>query len=210
MAKLTVLFKDKIIHSDQFENGIVRIGRDETNDIIIDSLAVAPAHAVVILRDGICTIKQMNYDFPLSLNGEKIKEAPIKDNDIISLGKHDILFNNTDAMAQPSQLNTAPGADIHLFDQKSDEPSLQTANLQILNGVNIGKIIAIKKTIIQIGRSGSGIIAITRRKDGYFVSVLENLGTITLNNFPISDSSIKLNNNDVLIVNDRTLQFFLN
>lgn len=208
MAKLTVLFKDKIIRSNQFESGIVRIGRDETNDIIIDSLAVAPAHAVVIIRDDNCTIKQMNYDFPILVNGEKIKEAPIRDNDIISLGKHDILFNNLDAMAQLPSLNRSPGVELNLFNQTSDESSLPVANLQILNGENIGKIIAIKKTIMQIGRSGSGIIAITKRKDGYFVSVLENLGTITLNNAPINDRSIKLNNNDVLVVNDRTLQFF--
>ncbi|MGZ8188568.1 MAG: FHA domain-containing protein, partial [Methylosarcina sp.] len=91
-----------------------------------------------------------------------------------------------------------------------DETSLPSANLQILNGENIGKIITIRKKILQIGRSGSGIIVITKRKDGYFVSILENIGTITLNDAPINDSSLKLNNNDILVINNRTLQFFLN
>ncbi len=75
MAKLTVFFKDKAIQSDLYENGIVRIGRDETNDLTIDSLAVAPAHAVLIILDGDCTIKQLNDEFPLIINGEKVKSG---------------------------------------------------------------------------------------------------------------------------------------
>lgn len=207
MAKLTVFFKDRVIHSDQFENGIVRIGRDETNDIIIDSLAVAPAHAVVVIREDNHIVKQMNYDFPLMLNGVRIKEAPLKDNDTISLGKHDILFSTAESINTSHQVDELELLSLNL---KSDEISLPTANLQILNGEDIGKIISIRKKIMQIGRSGSGIIAITKRKDGYFVSVLEKTGVITLNEAPINDSSLKLNNNDILVINNRSLQFFLN
>jgi hypothetical protein len=210
MAKLTVFFKDRIIHSDQFENGIVRIGRDETNDIIIDSLAVAPVHAVVVIRDDSYIVKQMNYDFPLMLNGVKIKEAPIKDNDTISLGKHDIHFNTEETVNASPQFNELSRLALNPLNPSLDETSLPSANLQILNGENIGKIITIRKKILQIGRSGSGIIVITKRKDGYFVSILENIGTITLNDSPINDSSLKLNNNDILVINNRTLQFFLN
>lgn len=207
MAKLTVFFKDRVIHSDQFENGIVRIGRDETNDIIIDSLAIAPAHAVVIISEDNHIVKQMNYDFPLILNGVRIKEAPLKDNDTISLGKHDILFSTAEMVPTSPQIDELERLTLNL---KSDEIPLPAANLQILNGEDIGKIISIRKKIMQIGRSGSGIIAITKRKDGYFVSILENSGVITLNDVPINDSSLKLNDNDILVINKRRLQFFLN
>ncbi|TAK63666.1 FHA domain-containing protein, partial [Methylobacter sp.] len=98
MAKLTVFFKDKAIHSGLFENGIVRIGRDETNDLTIDSLAVAPAHAVIVIRDADYTIKQLNDEFPLIINGEKIKTCNLNNNDTISLGKHDIIFNTTESV----------------------------------------------------------------------------------------------------------------
>lgn len=205
MAKLTVFFKDRAIHTDLFENGIVRIGRDETNDLMIDSLAVAPEHAVIHISDDSCMIKQVNLDFPLMLNGVQIKESPIKDNDTISLGKHEIVFNATEIILQSKEI---VGENFTPFNWKSTEISLPAANLQILNGENIGKIIAVKKTILQIGRKGSGIVAVTKRKDGYYVSVLENIGTITINDMPINNSSIKLNNNDILVVNDRSMQFF--
>lgn len=208
MAKLTVFFRDKAIQSDDFESGIVRIGRDETNDLMIDSLAVAPEHAVIHIGDDSCSIKQINRDFPLLLNGVKIQDAPIKDNDTISLGKHDIVFNTTGMSNEVAHFMDIAEEHATPINWKSNDIPLPSANFQILTGENIGKIIAIKKTILQIGRKGSGIVAVTRRKDGYFVSVLENIGTITLNDAPINNNSIKLNNNDVLTVNDRILQFF--
>lgn len=209
MAKLTVFFKDKAIHSKLYENGIVRIGRDETNDLSIDNLAIAPAHAAIIIRDDECTIKQLNDDFPLIVNGEKVKTCHLNNGDAISMGKHQIIFNTTESI---------PHAAHALLDQDVQALNLEigsavhtaAASLQILTGNNIGKILQLKNAMTRLGHSGNGVIAISRRKDGYFVSVLENIGTITVNNEPLNDKSIKLNTNDVLVVDNTSLQFFLN
>ena len=72
MAKFTVYFKDKAIQSKIFDSGVIHIGRDETNDIVIDNLAVATVHAVVIIKEDSCIIKQLNDDFPLFINNEKM------------------------------------------------------------------------------------------------------------------------------------------
>lgn len=53
MAKFTVYFKDKPIHSGIYEAGVVHIGRDDSNELIVDSLAVAPIHAVVVIKNGL-------------------------------------------------------------------------------------------------------------------------------------------------------------
>lgn len=210
MAKLTVFFKDKAIHSSLFENGIVRIGRDETNDLTIDSLAVAPAHAVIVIRDEDYTIKQLNDEFPLVINGKKIKACNLNNNDTISLGKHDIIFNTVESLESPAD-NNLIDEDVKWLDQEiGSGVHNPTANLQIMNGNNIGKILQLKSAMTRLGHSGNGIIAISRRKDGYFVSVLENTGTITVNNEPLNDKSLKLKTNDVLVVDNTSLQFFLN
>lgn len=190
MAKLTVFFKDKAIHSSLFENGVVHIGRDESNDVTIDSLTVAPAHAVIIIGDNDCTIKQLNDEFPLIINGEETKTRILNDNDMISMGKHGVMFNT----AEPVELKSFS----------------QTANLQFMTGDNIGKILQLKKPMARLGRDGNGVVAISRRKDGYFVSVLENSGAITVNNEPLNDKALKLNTNDVLVIDNTSLQFFLN
>lgn len=210
MAKLTVFFKDKAIHSGLFENGIVRIGRDETNDLAIDSLAVAPVHAVIVIRDDDYTIKQLNDEFPLIINGEKIKACNLNNNDTISLGKHDIIFNTVGSV-ESSAYNSLIDEDVKLLNQEiGSELHSPIANLQIMNGNNIGKILQLKSAMTRLGHNGNGVIAISKRKDGYFVSVLENIGTITVNNEPLNNKSLKLKTNDVLVVDNTSLQFFLN
>lgn len=210
MPKLTVFFKDKAIHSSLFGHGIVHIGRDETNDITIDSLAVAPAHAVMIIRGDDCTIKQLNDEFPLIVNGKKVKTGSLNNNDIISMGKHDIIFNTIGSVEIP-EANNLIDEDVKLLNREIDgELHSPTANLQFMSGNNIGKILPLKKAMTRLGHNGSGVIAISKRKEGYFVSVLEHSGRITVNNEPLNDKSLKLNTNDVLVIDNTSLQFFLN
>jgi len=211
MVKLTVFFKDKAIHSSLFGRGIVHIGRDETNDVTIDSLAVAPAHAVIIIRDDDSTIKQLNDEFPLIINGKKTKICSLNNDDIISIGKHDIIFNTAESAVSSSEPNNFLDEDVKSLNQEIDgEVHSTTANLQFMNGDNIGKILQLKKAMTRLGHNGNGVIAISKRKEGYFVSVLENNGAITVNNEPLNDKSLKLNTNDVLVIDNTSLQFFLN
>lgn len=211
MPKLTVYFKDKEIESFTFEEGLIRIGRDETNEIIIDSLAIAPVHAVIALRDGAATIRPLQSEFPITVNGAKTTEGVLNDNDIIALGKHHVLFKNSNSVGvfkpfAEANENDSPPAKL-LF---GVEPELPNGNFQIMDGENIGKIIPIKKTMVQLGRPGQGIVVVTRKKEGYFVSTLENKGSLTVNGESIGNKIVKLSNNDILGINDKSLQFFLN
>jgi hypothetical protein len=208
MPKLSVYFKDKEIDSFIFDEGKVRIGRDETNEIVIDSLAIAPVHAVITLCDGTATIKALQDEFPMTVNGEKTKETVLNENDMIALGKHHVLFNNAIPVGGPKPFaetieNDPPPL---LF---GVEPELPNGNFQIMDGENIGKIIPIKKTMVQLGRPGQGIVVVTRKKEGYFVSTLENKGSLTVNGEPIENKIVKLSDNDILGINDKSLQFFL-
>jgi hypothetical protein len=83
------------------------------------------------------------------------------------------------------------------------------ASLQVIRGLSIGKIIPLKKALMRFGHNGAGIIVITKRKDGYHVTSLENIGIITLNSKPMANNSFKLHHGDVLVVDNTTMQFFL-
>jgi predicted component of type VI protein secretion system len=211
MPKLTVFFKDKAIQSSLFENGIVHIGRDETNDLSIDSLAVAPAHAALIIRDDGCTIKQLNDEYPLIVNGEKQKECSVYNYDTISVGKHDIVFTTTESSEQQTPIESLIDKDVISLNQEIGKAQHSpVGNLQALDGPNIGKILPLKKAMTRLGHSGSAVVAIARRKEGYFISALENNGTITINHQSLEDNSLKLNQNDVIVIGSTSLQFFMN
>ncbi|EIC30279.1 MULTISPECIES: FHA domain-containing protein [Methylomicrobium] len=209
MPKLTVYFKDKEIESFALDEGKVRIGRDETNEIIINSLAIAPVHAVIAFSKGVATIRALQDEFPITVNGGKTKEAILNENDMIALGKHHVLFNNASSVGGPEPFDETIENDPSVPLLFGLEPKLPNGNFQIMDGENIGKIIPIKKTMVQLGRPGQGIVVVTRKKEGYFVSTLENKGSLTVNGEPIANRIVKLSNNDILGINDKSLQFFL-
>ncbi len=208
MAKFTVYFKDKPIRFSIFETGIVHIGRDETNDVAVDSLAIAPAHAAVILQNNSSIIKQLNNDFPLIINGEKYKEYPLKNGDTITIGKHRIVFSSTEKILDNKPILPEPAPE-SLSNALSKDGLLPDANLQVMGGKHIGRLVPLKKTMTRLGRDGSGIIIITKRKEGYYLSMLEHNDNIKINNQALAEQTRLLKNNDVILIDNIPMQFFM-
>lgn len=210
MAKFTVYFKDKVIKSHLFDSGIIRIGRDETNDLTIDNLAVAPAHAVVIVKEDSYIVKQLNDEFPLIINNEKNKEAVLQNTDEITLGKHKLIFNTTETVISTQQNISPADKDIKSLNGKLEESvQLPDANLQVMDGPHIGRMLPLKKSMTRLGHSGSGIVVISKRKDGYYISILEGNSDITVNQKALTDKTMILKNDDIVIVENVSMQFFL-
>ncbi len=207
MAKFTVYFKDKALSSDIFDSGIVHIGSDETNEIVVDSLGIAPIHAVVVIKEEGAIIKQLSPEHPLSINGEQATEYILQNNDRIDLGKHTIIFNTVESVSVA--FNHKPDkAENELNKQLSENTQLPEASLQIISGPHIGRILALKKNMTRIGNPKAGIAVISRRKDGFYISALENLKKLEVGGQAVDDKSIKLVNNDLITINDVSMQFF--
>jgi hypothetical protein len=213
MAKFTVYFKDSAIHTGVFDSGVVHIGRDETSDLVVDSLAVAPAHAVAIIKGGTCVLKQLNEKFPLLVNDQRTKEWNLQNNDIINIGKHYIVYNTTDEFAEKvlvSSIADFGDADVRALNQRLEEAvKSPDANLQVLNGAHIGRILRLKKAMTRLGHEGAGVIVIARRKDGYFLSALQGHDGLAINDEPLGDRTVQLQSNDVIVVDSTSMQFFL-
>lgn len=210
MAKFTVFFKDKPIQSSLFDSGVVHIGRDETNDINLDSLAIAPAHAAVMLKENITIIKQLNDDFPLIVNGEKVRETNLENGDKITIGKHTIVFNSTVVITADLQKDTLLSKDIESLNEEI-KPAVKVseANLQVISGKHIGRVIPLKKAMTRLGRGGDGIVVISKRKDGYFISALEHDNSLQVNQQPLGENTVKLQHNDTVVIDNSAMQFFI-
>lgn len=214
MAKLTLYFKDKPIFSGMYENGVIHIGRDDTNEIVVDSLAVAPAHAAVVMKDGSCMIKQLNEKFPLLINNLAVKEWALQNNDVINVGKHYITFSVTESVLN-DQFQTQITAsekdpDLQALNHKLDQSAKQQeANLQIMDGPHIGRILPLKKAMTRLGHEGAGVVVIARRKNGYFVSALQGHDGLAVNKEPLGENTILLKHNDIIEVDKTPMQFFL-
>lgn len=208
MAKFTIYFKDKPIQSYIFDSGVIHIGRDDSNDLVIDSLAVAPAHAVVIIKADSCFIKQLNNDHPLVINNENTKDSLLKNNDTITIGKHTIIYSTTESIA-PAKNDSAASRDVESLNGKLEESiNFPDAKLQILDGAHIGRILPLKKSMTRFGHAGTDTAIIAKRKEGYFISSLDNNANILINNKPLTDKTIQLQTNDIVFIDNISMQFF--
>ena len=209
MAKFTLTFKGRFIETYSFEQGEISIGRALSNSISIDSLAVASTHAIVSLDSDGTNLKQANVSASILVNNQKRTEHNLIDGDVITIGKHTLLYSSK---ASPIPTEDKYFKELTAFatsNKESSETSNIAANLQILRGKNIGRIIPLNRAMTRLGKPGSGVAVIARRKDGFFISPLENNALIKLNKDEIGEESIKLQNGDTLEIEKNTLRFYL-
>ncbi len=93
MPTLKLNFKDKTLGDYVLQKGIfLTIGRQQNNDVVIDNLAVSGYHAKIdSVSDGFVLIdlQSKNGSF---VNEKLINSHWLKNGDIISIGKHSLVF----------------------------------------------------------------------------------------------------------------------
>jgi pSer/pThr/pTyr-binding forkhead associated (FHA) protein len=198
MAKLTLFFNSKPIEVFQLEQNTSTIGRDPDNTFIIDSLAIAPTHLKVTRVANEYFIESVSEQFPTFINGQLIQKEAIKKGDKINIGKHSLLYS----------FSTID--DIDTSDTSTAQPSLRPvgkANLQALNGANIGLVSALNKAVNEVNITNTTPAMIAKRADGYYISRLMDDISISIDGNTIS-SETKLANNNVLNIADNKYLFF--
>lgn len=208
MAKLILTFKGKPLQVYHFDSGEAIIGRNDECSIQIDSLAIATAHASIRFAEQGDTIRALQKESLVLVNDKKIEEHKLSGGDRITIGKHELSYfdeeNVPEQSAAPKPKNskrTPVGVIDSVFNH-------QSANLQILSGKNIGLVIPLKKAMTKLGKQGTNAAVIAKRKDGFFISALEDGSAIKVNRTPINDNIVKLSHGDKIDVDSSSLKFF--
>lgn len=97
MPVITLKYKDKIL--DKYQIGIgqsVTIGRNESNDIVIDNLAVSANHARIESVSASFIIKDLGSTNGTFVNEKLVSAHGLKNNDVILIGKHTLIFDRSD------------------------------------------------------------------------------------------------------------------
>lgn len=212
MGKLTLSFKGKPIQAYQFEEGEIQIGRGETNDICIDSLAIAPNHALINFDRTPPLLKQLDDQFNLSVNGQKKAEYTLEHGDTISIGKHTLYFTEESppifAAAEHSGVSRPDTPSAAPFTSTQPADNQPSATLQIMSGANIGRLISLKKGLTRIGKKGSGMAVIAHRSNGYYLSHLDGQNPVLINGKPLENGSALLAEEDIVEIDKVKMQFF--
>jgi pSer/pThr/pTyr-binding forkhead associated (FHA) protein len=90
MVKILLKFKGEILETYQIEKEEISIGRSADSDIVIDNLGVSNNHARILKTGEGYSIEDLKSTNGTLLNNKGIAIEPLKDEDIITIGKHDL------------------------------------------------------------------------------------------------------------------------
>ncbi|MGB5158472.1 FHA domain-containing protein [Desulfobacterium sp. N47] len=235
MPTLTLKFKDNVISEYVLEKTkSLNIGRREDNNIVIDNLAVSGHHAKIdSVGEGflLTDLQSKNGSF---VNEQYVSSHWLQHGDIITIGKHNIIFKYQDnetkpETAGPEDMDQTMVMDTNAYKSmlarstpnaaapaaaKPDEP---VGVLSFVSG-GTGEI-EISKKLFKIGKAptndavvggfmvGQVSSTISKRPSGYFLSHEGGLKP-KVNGSSVSES-IQLKDFDVIEIGSAKMRFFL-
>jgi pSer/pThr/pTyr-binding forkhead associated (FHA) protein len=101
MAKLSLMFENKLVKEVPIGNRPVSIGRSPDNDIPVDNLAVSTYHARVYYEGGRLVVEDLDSLNGTFVNDLRIERATLHDGDSIWIGKHSIKVDTSADAAIP-------------------------------------------------------------------------------------------------------------
>lgn len=235
MSPLVILqFKGKQICKYLLKpNKVITIGRLDDNQITIDNSSVSGHHAQIVPMNDEFSIQDQGSSNGTFVNGKKIASQTLLDNDVISIGRHELIFNKKgkykyDEIFEPigSQASLMVAGTNVLDSEKykemiADQAALHSkqtagATLSYIEGGQ-GKVVVSKK-MIKIGKSadsdiivndimvGKTAAMISVRPDGYYLSYGSGLLKPKLNGVAVKEVQ-KLSNGDVIKLGSLMLGF---
>ncbi|MCH9699712.1 MAG: FHA domain-containing protein [Gammaproteobacteria bacterium] len=211
MAKLTLSFRSKPINAYFFEIGqSISIGRDEENDIFIDSLAIAPIHAKFTFSDSGATVEPADDSSIVHVNGAKITTSELQHGDRIEIGKHTLEYSEEKPAIEIQSLFSEAEPEVTEEQDVIFKSKSRTGKLQVLRGSKAGHVIPLNDSVSRIGKKTASEVEFVKCSDGYYLSVLkENKpGSVKLNNETLHKQTLKIKNGDSLKIDNTELLFF--
>jgi hypothetical protein len=169
------------------------LGRAPDNDIVFDNLVVSGHHCVFDLK-GLADvyIEDLRSTNGTYIDNKIVKRQRLHDGDVIAIGNFRIQYR--EATERPSTFGETAAMKIGpngLIQQVH-------AVFQVLNGSSAGLEMPVVKAVTTFGKPGTCVVAVSHRREGYFVAHLDGVEQPTLNGDAIAADPVLLSNHDVV------------
>ncbi len=180
------------------------LGRAPDNDIVFDNMVVSGHHCVFELH-GLADvfIEDLRSTNGTYINGEMVKRQRLHDGEVISIGNFKVLY--LAASERPSVF----GATTAMKIEPGGHARLPHAVFQLLNGSSEGLEMPVVKAVTTFGKPGVSVVAVSHRRDGYYVAYLDGSSAPSLNGDLLGEQPVLLSNHDVLELAGTRMLFML-
>jgi len=229
MAYIRVYLNDVLIDQVEFNEGMLFIGREKNNKIIIDNTGVSSHHAMIEVKDNSFILTDNHSTNGVFVNGKKITRHVLKYWDEIQIYNYVLKFMAVSSLedskdpdlaqdGKPGQAGTMEVAMSDVQDLLKLREQKKEAYFEVLNAKGTQTRVLLKGEHFRIGRSRQSDLRtsrwfapaieaeIQRKADGYYL-VPGRRGYVLLNGEP-SASSSKLADGDKLRVRNLFMTFF--
>lgn len=167
------------------------LGRLPDNDIVFENMVVSGHHCAFDLK-GVADVfvEDLHSTNGTYIDGKMITRQLLHDGDVIAIGKFRIQYLT--AAAAPS---SGFGATMSWLAQPQRSAH---ASFQVVSGSSAGLEMPVVKAVTTYGKPGVSVVAVSHRRDGFYVAYVEGGSQPTLNGAPIGVEVVQLVNNDVL------------
>ncbi|MBF0100525.1 MAG: FHA domain-containing protein [Desulfobacterales bacterium] len=229
MPTITLKYKDKVVRKYRIEKGnSLKIGRLETNDIVIASRVVSGLHAKIDSVNEGFLLTDLQSKNGTYVNGEPINSHYLKQMDVVSIGNHSLTFYYELGESLPEQSSAAGLEQTMVMDVNQQQKSIRgepsgvhkkepIGVLSFLTGTN--EEVELTKKITKIGKApnndivikgmflGKTAVTISRTPEGYFISYVGGMSKPKINGKSITDS-LKLEEFDDIEIGSAQMQFY--
>lgn len=203
MAKLVISLNGMSLREYELDKVRITIGRNSDNDIVLNESVVSGEHTAISQEGGAVTIVDLDSTNGTYVNDRLLVEKkPLKHNDVISIGSHDLLF--VDEAVQDF------AATVVMHPPAEEEKALGPAALKIANGKRNGTVMPLVKERTALGKPGEQVAVIIKVEGAYLlqpVAVGDKPITTKLNGALLDDNARSLSFGDMIEIAGIKLEF---
>ena len=205
MPQLVLSIEGVEIRRVNLHNNRTTLGRKPHNDIVLPDLVVSGEHCVFIL-EGLAdvTVEDLKSTNGTYLNGQMVRRQKLRDHDVITVGRIHIEYLSASAPGEFGQTTAMPLEGAAAVAQVAPH-----ASLQVLSGSSAGLEMPVVKAVTTFGKPGVAIVALSHRRNGYYVAVMEGGDGPLLNGRAIGPEPTLLNEGDELELAGTRMRFKL-
>ncbi|HWW70083.1 MAG TPA: FHA domain-containing protein [Duganella sp.] len=188
MAKIIVTRDGQVERQVQLSKERMTIGRHPRNDIVLAHPAVSGEHAVIVTILDDSFLEDLHSTNGTFVNGHRIGKHFLQHQDVIKMAKFQVEF-------------VADGV------RPSMAAAPLLAHIEVLNGNNAGKQMALTKPQTTLGRAGVQVVVIERHPDVYTLTHTEGGQAPLVNGVAVGKQARRLSHGDVIDLGGTQMAF---
>ena len=180
------------------------LGRHQDNDIVFDNMVVSGHHCVFELK-GLADVfvEDLNSTNGTYVNGRMIKRQQLQDGEIVSIGNFRIRYRSASSQSTDFARTTVMQL------EPDGTPAQLHASFRVIDGSSAGLEMPVLKAVTTFGKPGLSVVAVSHRRDGFYVAHLDGPQQPKLNERPLGADAVQLSDHDLLEISGTRMLFLL-